>query len=76
MQELRDSANNRARWKLFVARPCSEQSLAKKENKKTNPIRSERMFLHVPISSKLAHFLLKNSKQIHILKKIESDKNL
>jgi hypothetical protein len=36
------------------------------------PIRSDQsatMFMHVPISSKLAHFLLKNSKQIHILEK-------
>jgi hypothetical protein len=30
----------------FVDRPCSEQSLAKKEKKKTNPIRSERHVVH------------------------------
>jgi hypothetical protein len=33
------------------------------------------LFMHVPISSKLAHFLLKCSKQIHILKEKKRDKN-
>ncbi len=34
------------------------------------------MFMHVPISAKLAHFLLKHSKQIHILEKKARDKKL
>jgi hypothetical protein len=41
------------------------------EKWKKKPIRSGQsatLFMHVPISAKLAHFLLKHSKQIHILK--------
>jgi hypothetical protein len=45
------------------------------KRKRKEPIRSDQsatLFMHVPISPKLAHFLLKNSKQIHNLKeKIE-----
>ncbi len=40
------------------------------KRKRKEPIRSDQsatLFMHVPISSKLAHFLLKHSKQIHIL---------
>ncbi len=63
-----------SQMEAFRGQACSEQSLAKKEKEKnqSDQIRAPRLFRHVPISSKLSHFLLKHSKQIHILeKKIE-----
>jgi hypothetical protein len=41
------------------------------KRKRQKPIRSDQsatLFMHVPVSPKLAHFLPKHSKQIHILK--------
>jgi hypothetical protein len=60
----------------FRGQAMLRAEFGEEEKGKEKPIRSDQsatLFMYIPISSKLAHFL---SKQIHILKINEGDKKL
>jgi hypothetical protein len=66
-----------SQMEAFRGQSMLRAEFGEKLKERTNLLdQSATLFMHVPISSKLAHFLLKHSKQIHILEKEARDKKL
>jgi hypothetical protein len=60
-----------SQMEAFRGQAMLRAKFGEKLKERKEPIRSDQsatLFMHVPISSKLAHFLLKHFKQIHNLK--------